>query len=127
MPDRNISDQIAAKDIVGTWVLDEESLKLLKRDGYQDAERPHQIVFHEDGRCEYSSVEIFMPRIRYKSEKGIWELKHNIKENYGTKANEIRLPVAGELNLARKDGALILWDFYGDPDSWEFMEYKLKQ
>lgn len=126
MPDRNISDRIAEKDLVGTWVLTAESLKLLKRDGYQDAEQVQQIVFKDDGRCEYSGVEIYKPKLSYKSTQGSWKLKHDVKESGGTKANAIELPVAGELNLARKDGVLILWAFYGDPDSWEFMEYVKK-
>ena len=28
--------------------------------------------------------------------------------------------------IAEEDGRLILWSFLGDPDSWEFIEYKLQ-
>jgi hypothetical protein len=134
MPDRNISDALPSTQIVGTWVLTGKSLELLKRDGYADSGKPHQIVFHADGRCDYSSVEFGPPKSSHETRAGTWMLLQNVPESGGTKANEVSMTfkepgiTRGEaLNIARENGALILWKFYGDPDSWEFIEYRREQ
>jgi hypothetical protein len=28
------------------------------------------------------------------------------------------------VNFAEKNGTIRLWNYYGDPDSWEFVEYE---
>lgn len=125
MPDRNISDALPSTQIVGTWKLTERSLALLKRDGYPGLDKPQQIVFHADGRCEYAAalVEMEGRPLSYKARTGTWMLLQNVPESGGTKANEVSMTfkepgvTRGEaLNIARENGVLILWKFYGDPD-----------
>jgi len=134
MPDRNIGDTLPSTQIVGTWVLSGKSLELLKRDGYADSGKPHQIVFHADGRCDYSSVEFGPPKSSHQTRAGTWMLLQNVPKNGGTKANEVKLTLQENgherqesLDIARENGVLILWRYHGDPDSWEFIEYKREQ
>ena len=61
-----------------------------------------------------------------------WVLVHDKPGLFdGRKANELRmtLDLAGKtlsthLNIARENNELILWDYFSDPDLWQFLEYK---
>ena len=63
---------------------------------------------------------------------GRWKLEHNTTGGSNIhKTNalslEIKMPEMTDnryLNFAEQDNKLILWNFYGDPDSWEFLEYE---
>ena len=64
--------------------------------------------------------------------KGKWKLEHDTTGGSNIKKKntiQIDLAIANGthtryLNFAKENETLVLWQFYGDPDSWEFMEYK---
>ena len=110
-----------------------KSLALLVRDGFSPAATNHYtIVFKADGSCLFQSVESFSEKHRYVSASGIWKLEHDTQGDSNIrKKNALRLELSvdGEthsryLNFAREHGALILWNYHGDPDQWEFVEYR---
>lgn len=131
-PDRNVKETLADKDVIGTWSMSTNSLALLVRDGYRPAStNPYSITFSADGTCLFQSVESFASQHRYISVSGTWKLEHDSQGDSNIKKkNTIRveLPVDGadhiqHWNFAREHGMLILWNYHGDPDQWEFIEY----
>lgn len=128
-----MKETLADKDVIGTWSMSTNSLALLARDGFPAAATNHySITFSEDGTCSFKSVESFASQHRYVSVGGTWKLEHDTQGNSNIKKkNAIRLdlPVDGgwhfeHLNFAREHGVLILWNYHGDPDQWEFVEYE---
>jgi hypothetical protein len=132
LPDRNLDKYVTEQNVVGAWTLQDQSLGLLGRDGFKSSsEHQYQIRFLAGGTCEFRSVINDVQGGIYYEVEGTWLLLHDVTRGSNTKKkNEIRieLPLPDvthrlQLNLDRVDGALVLWQFYGDPDSWEFMEY----
>jgi hypothetical protein len=132
-PDRNVKETLSEKDVVGSWKMSAESLVPLVRDGFRSAStNEYRIVFNPDGTCVFQSVFSFTRQHRYLAAKGSWRLEHDTTGNSNIKkknALRIELLVEGanhlsHLNFARENGALVLWNYHGDPDQWEFVEYR---
>jgi hypothetical protein len=133
MPDRNLKTYVQDQDVVGVWSLQPESLSLLTRDGFKaDSSHMYQIQFQADGACSFRSVVDEFSGGTYHDAKGEWKLEHDTTggsniEKKNTIEMNLSLPNGRHiqyLNFDKVDGSLVLWQFYGDPDSWEFMEYK---
>ena len=131
-PDRNVKEQLADKDVIGTWRMSTNSLALLVRDGFRSAPTNHcTIALLADGTCSLQSISSFSGEHRYASVSGTWKLEHDTQLGANIKtANTLRLDLPFERvnqlqywHFAREGGVLILWNFHGDPDQWEFIEY----
>jgi hypothetical protein len=131
-PDRNVKEALAEGDVVGRWKMMTNSLKLLTRDGFRSLPaHAYTITFRQDGSCLFQSVEAFGHEGTYILASGTWKLGHDIKRGESTKVkNAIQMQLEldsvthfRELNFTRQDGVLRLWESYGDPDEWEFIEY----
>ena len=132
-PDRNLKEYIQESDIVGEWFLQPASLALLARDGFEtNAAYRYNIQFMTNGGCVFQSVVTAFKGGAYFDIAGIWRLEHDTTGGSDIKVkNAIRLELPlpntthlSYLHLDKREAALVLWSFYGDPDSWEFMEYK---
>ena len=131
-PDRNVKETLSDNDVVGRWKITKTSLDLLARDGFKsESNQTYTISFNKDGTCAFQTVELFSEKPNYISTNGTWKLEHDIKryEHKPTK-NELKFEFVfngvrhlHKLDFARQDGKLLLWEFYRDPDEWEFMEY----
>ena len=133
LPDRSLKQYVSENDVVGTWELTADSMKLLERDGYNRVSNaPNVVVFLADGTCTFNTVlDEFKGGTHY-NVQGKWVLERDtMGDSTIRKKNAIRMDLKSPattyqkyLNLDRRGGRLILWSFYGDPDSWEFMEYE---
>ena len=130
MPDIRIKRKVADREIVGIWHLDPASSALAADydgDDYRmDPEKPHTIVFRSDGTCRYRSV-MQMPT-RFVDAEGEWSIVPTADDSKGCMV-EMRLKLDdGEtkcaLDFREKSGALVLWEFWSDPDLWNLLEYK---
>ena len=130
LPDRNLKEYLSEQDVVGQWRLTAESLDLLTHDGFKPADsHRYLIALLADGTCRFQTV---MPEIGrsaiYQELTGKWKLEHDETNGANTKIkNTLSLELTGYSTgfaFDKKNGALILWTFYGDPDSWQFIEYK---
>jgi hypothetical protein len=133
LPDRSLKTKVNPPDVHGTWQLSRESLNLLQRDGFPaDAHKSHRIEFLADGSLRYQSVLPEFKGGKYLDIPGEWSLAHDT-----TACSNIRVKNALQLTLHSLDttigtcllfdkdkDAIVLWEFYGDPDSWEFLEYR---
>ena len=128
-PNRHLEERVDRADLVGTWHLTAASLENLARDGFQaQAEQTFLLELRADGSCRFESF-LQAGGGRYRVLNGRWNLLHDTTRGSNVrKANLLQLELAGgvygaDLNLAREDGELLLWSFYGDPDLWLFLEY----
>ena len=133
LPDRNLKQYVKEQDVVGMWNLSPAFLALLTRDGFKtNVSHKYHIQFLTNGVCSFQSVVGEFQSGTYHDEKGTWKLEHDTAGNSNVKKkNAIRIELALPntryvfyLNLDKRDQAFVLWNFYGDPDSWEFMEYE---
>lgn len=120
-------------DVEGKWTLTTNSLALLTRDGFSAKEHgTYTIDFRPDGSLSYQSVLAGFQTGTYLSVQGTWDLQHDTTAHSNIRSkNAIDMTLntpegthsRGLLFDKDKDG-LILWEYYGDPDSLEFMEYR---
>jgi hypothetical protein len=129
-PDRHLRRRVSENEVVGTWRLLPSSLDTVQKDaGYRPAEasRPHDIVFRADGTCHFRSIDEAPPtRTEYFDTEGTWKLVHYPPFSDG-KPNEVQITVdirGINFNLAEVKHRLHLWQFWGDPDEWLFLEYE---
>ena len=136
-PDRNVTDTLGEREVVGTWKMCSNSVALLIHDGFPaNLTNRYTITFNADGTCRFQSVESFGNKNRFVAGNGTWKLEHDTQGDSNIKkknALEFELRVEGQsdnehlneyLNFTRENGALILWNYHSDPDLWEFIEYK---
>ena len=133
LSDPNLKEYVQEPDVVGVWNLQLESLALLARDGFKvNSSQLFSIQFVTNGVCIFQSVADSFKGGVYHDVRGTWSLEHDTtgSSNIKTKnAIRMELPLPNTtslryLNFEKRDGRLILWSYYGDPDLNEFMKYK---
>lgn len=128
-PDIDLRREASVEEIVGTWELSADTLKLAKREGYSPpAGRPHEVIFHADGTCVFRSITEFAYKVDYLDASGVWRLEHERRSGRARK-NELMISIDRRgipLYLTESSGRLQLWYFWGDPDEWEFVRYDQK-
>jgi len=127
-PNINLDRYATDKEIVGRWGLVPQTLMIAKRDGYAPAaSTPHEIIFHEDGTGDFRSIVGFAGKTDYRDARGSWKLEHDISTgSEKKKKNQVMIRIGDfgiRLNLTEENSHLLLWDFWGDPDQWEFIKY----
>jgi hypothetical protein len=130
-PNRHVRDRLDESVLLGTWRLTEESLKLAVKEGLRrDASQRYTITFNADHTCGWDSVLEF-DGIEYEKAPCSWKLEHDVDLSGRKVANFLDFVIQRRnarfstgSNFAREDGVLILWEYYSDPDLWEFLEYK---
>lgn len=128
-PNRNLKRTVNETEIIGTWKLTPQSLALLQRDGFvTDPDHAYTITFNLDGSMMFASVVKDMQNGQYTQAAGQWTLEHDTNDNSNIhKTNALRFDIGRHLmllNFTEQEGRLLLWNYYGDPDSWEFLEYE---
>ena len=132
-PNRNLKEWVSESKLIGVWELTPKSLKLIEKGGYSPPPGAlHTIKLKPDGLLEFRSALDWWDTARYVHQDGKWYLEHNTTGSDNVeKKNALRLElprfevngIVVYLNFDETDGKLILWNYYGDPDSWEFLEY----
>ena len=132
-PDRHMRRKVEPSELVGTWKMTAASLRLLQRDGYVASPGETQtITFKADGSLAFASVLDQFEGGTLTTCNGTWRLDHDKTINNLRRANvvDVELQLTRNhtylrtLSLAEEGGKLRLWDSYGDPDLWEFIEYE---
>ena len=129
IPDINLERYVTEGEVVGRWSLIPQTLEIAKRDGYAPAvATTHEITFREGGSCDFRSIVEFGKTATYFNTPCSWELKHDGSAFNKKKIKNtvfIQIKDRGiQLGLTEESGRLLLWDYWGDPDSWEFIKYE---
>jgi hypothetical protein len=125
-PDRHLKRHVQESELVGEWNLRSSSLEILARDGYvQKSSSRHTLAIREDGSLTFVSAYPDSDGIQHITAKGRWGLQHHDDR---TTTLEISMRFGGSdhieaFSFADEDGRIVLWQTYGDPDMWEFVEY----
>jgi hypothetical protein len=130
---RHLTRVVNPPEIFGVWQMTDASRQLLLRDGY--AEQPEQsytIMFINDGTVKFNSVLDDVKGGTYTNCLGRWRLDHDrTVDNETPRANVIELQLLRtndryfrKLALTEEDEQVRLWNFYGDPDAKEYIEYE---
>ena len=133
LPDRNLGRRVADDEVTGTWHMTAASRALLARDGaVLDPDVPLSMTFADDGAARLATVSPNPPHVALVVE-GRWTLGHDVSRSSSADVpNLLRLSygeddssvtVLEDWGFVEMDGHLHLWQFLGDPDSWEFVEY----
>jgi len=128
-PNINLDRYATKEEIVGTWQLSPTTLELAEHDGYHPPKgQIHEIQFHPDGTCTFRSITEWGQKATYRSEEGTWALEHDTEHKGERKRkNELKV-ILGSEGLSyyptEEEGKILLWYWWGDPDSWEFIKYK---
>jgi hypothetical protein len=127
-PDINLKRYATEKEIVGRWNLATQTLQIANRGGYAPAPgTQHEITFREDGTCDFRSITEFGQKAEYRNAHGSWKLEHDAgMQSEKKRRNQVSIRINDlgiRLYLTEENGRLLLWNFWGDPDSWEFIKY----
>ena len=143
-PVRSLKRKVERKEVIGKWILTGASLRLAIRGGYMPGDgEEHSLVLDPDGTCVISFIycSFWDEELDYHGAcRGRWKLHHNTNANTNVRRrNALELEVGMKetkrgrrrnfnlyiwLDFAEEDGVLRLWDFWGDSDNYEFMEYE---
>ena len=135
LPDRQTQRQVDVAEVVGVWKLTDDTLAILQRDGFVvDPSHAYTLTFEADGTLHFASVLDDFRSGVYREVTGTWQLRHDTSTGIGMMRNvlELSLPRAGGMDGRifyfyfaedRSDGRLVMWNYYSDPDLWEFIEY----
>jgi len=130
LPDIRLKRNAAPSEIVGLWTITAESLRDIKTDSdAKSVDGPrdiYQIEFRGDGTLTYRSL-LQMPT-RHVDAKGRWKLVPLSERKAGNELS-VLLDLDGgsygfSLDFTEEKGKLLLWTFFGDPDSWRLEMYE---
>ena len=130
LPDLRLERNVKPSEIVGTWTITEDSLRGIKRDpdakSVDGVRNAYQIEIRGDGALIYRSL-LQMPT-RHVKAKGSWKLKPLFERKTGNELS-IDLEMNGggyvfSLYFTEENGKLLLWTYFGDPDSWRLEMYE---
>ena len=128
-PRRDLKETISEEQVIGRWHLTEESAAMLDRRGLTASSRDSTVEFFRDGRCILHNFVYGDDPI---TDDGTWKIQHDVAEGGGSfRKNELRITVMSSgkpgicfINFCRKHKRLFLWQYHGDPDGREYIEYE---
>ena len=123
LPNRNIADRLNTNDVVGVWTATSETLRLAQQKHGLPADVPLTITLRPDGTTDFRVIDCAGKLVE---EKGTWTLEHNVNWGNVPVQNLLRIKAPQteiQYGFARESGALRIWEFLGDPDAWELIEF----
>ena len=126
-PNINLDRYATKEEIVGTWQMLPSTMQLAERDGYKPQSSIHEIEFCSDGTCSFRSITESAQKATYLDARGTWTLHHDTERKGERKRkNELKLSIGNQelgFYLTEESRHVLLWYWWGDPDSWEFIKY----
>jgi len=128
-PDIRLSRDVVADEIVGFWILTDDSLRDIQTSSEAASltgkARDYSIEIRGDSTLQYRSF-MQMPT-RTVDYQGSWKLVSLADKNKSNRL-DILLDIVGDyyisFDFTEEDGRLTLWTYFGDPDSWRLAKYQ---
>jgi hypothetical protein len=129
-PNRHLKQAVTEAEMLGQWSLISNSLALLKRDGITiPTKTNYGFTLESNSVLRFESIWDAAGGHQWLDVSGTWKLEHG-DGSIGNPKNELvlRLNVKGKdwvfsLYFDRKKEGIILWNYHGDPDGLEYLEY----
>jgi len=129
LPDIRLKRKVTPDELAGVWTMTQESFEDTKTDSaasdIKGTHKDYRIDIHQDGTLRYRSL-LQMPT-RTVDYRGIWHLK---PQTGSTKGDRLHLLLEGNgthsvsFDVTEENRKLVLWTFFGDPDSWRLEKYE---
>jgi hypothetical protein len=128
-PDLRLQRHVSPSEVVGKWTLTKDSLDDIRSEGHDQnpikgEHTDFTIEFSEDGRVVYRSL--LQEPTRKVERLGRWEIKPHYKNNNTsilTLVFDDDSQYHHSLEFTEADGKLVIWEYFGDPDSFRLAEY----
>lgn len=122
-PDISLKRRVDEKEVIGTWKLTEATMTLAKRYGYVPAaDFPHTIELRTDHTVKFAAITVSPPhKVTPTKADGTWRLEFRDENQLSFNLNGYGMNFAF---TETDNGRLILWQFLGDPDDWELIQYE---
>lgn len=128
-PRRHLKEEISDEQMVGRWHLTKESAVMLDLHGLTVSSRDSTVEFFRDGRA---LLHDFVCGDDLITQSGTWKVEHDVAVGGGSfKKNELRITVISSdkptvcfVDFFRKGKRLLLWQYHGDPDGRQYIEYQ---
>ena len=129
LPDIRLERKVTPDELVGIWTMTQDSFEDIKTDaeasGIKRSQKDYRVEIHPDGTLRYRSL-LQMPT-RTVDYRGTWQLK---PQTGSTKGDRLQILLEGNgshsisFDFTEENRKLVLWTFFGDPDSWRLEKYE---
>lgn len=128
-PDIYLKRAVSPSEAVGVWTLTEDSFDDIKTNAdaksLQGIHSDFTIDIRPDGTVFYRSI-LQMPT-RKVDYSGRWKLRPHYS-NKNSSILTLTFSATGDrqhsLDFTEEQGKLVIWEYFGDPDSWRLVKYK---
>ena len=128
-PRHHLRVELSPMDMAGHWHLGRESARMLKRYHIPASTANSWIDFSSDGHC---GLHNFVDDDQVLSGKATWKLDEEPDQGWGTRSTtvlHIMLQTAERsdtisLYFTRRHHRYVLWQYHGDSDDREYIEYE---
>ena len=128
VPHRDMDRTLDKGDVIGRWVLTDDSLKAAKEKGLNPRAEPYTITFNRDMTVVYDSVASMIDGPTPIAAQGRWALLHGTTgDSNVVYRNLVRVELPSRrfhLQFDEQAGHLVLWEDLGDPDNGRFLEHE---
>jgi len=120
-----IKRPVTSGDLVGEWVLSDESLRSMAVDGHAPkAEEERTITLRADGSCAYRT---FLGDGTYLKKDGRWTVRYSETESFKNRLDfHFGDLVISRMKVAMNAKRMVLWESWGDPDAGMDLVYYKK-
>ncbi len=122
LSDIRLRREVANAEVIGTWTLREESLKLVLSGGVkQVGDAPCGLEVRADGSCRYRSFHFYPTRIE--DLEGRWTIRPTPGEKQIYELSISTKKSVFGVSVGEENGRLFLWEYLGDPDEGAYLKY----
>jgi hypothetical protein len=130
--DRSLEREVTNEELVGVWVLQPQSVRDLESVGIVLSEErtSHRIALQANGSCRLRAfltedIDVPGPAPTVTSSRCRWELITGPSSRQHLSLELTDLPRRfTQYHLSETaDGNLVLWQYIGDPDFWDYLDY----
>jgi hypothetical protein len=129
--DRFLERDVTAEELVGVWVLQPQSIRDLESVGIElsDDRSAYRIVFRTDDTCWLRTLltddtDVPGPDPPVTFSRCRWELTAGSRQHLSLALIDLPRRFTQYHFAATGGGDLMLWQYIGDPDSWDYLEFR---
>jgi hypothetical protein len=130
--------KIRSEDLFGEWAFNAQTLRQFSQLqlGLDKVPADENVIeLRKDGTCTFKSYESFPARGDYLVSEGAWTLEREYEYSIGAETWIVNLRLTPKPNhivgvnflVKKRADSLILYDYLGDPDGHEYVEFEKRK